>query len=235
MRLPKPMAVQTSKIDRLKAWIQTALEVFDSDLVELVMRVWQLAKQLMPGPKKAAPLGSYEVLAYESRLELKDAKGKKAIFYKREHVRFLQNNVIAFQDLVWGDGDIFVDYKCSPGVAVDRYREGHRYRVLISLRETKNQGDEEEFLIQRTIRDGFVKNVESFQTEVNHPTRTLTVSVVFPRARLPQRVSLTQQNMAHTVELGPENRLKLPDGRTQFSWKTSAPQLYEAYILRWEW
>lgn len=228
------MAVQSSKSDRLKAWIQTVLEIFDSGLIELVMRVWQLTKRLLPAPK-AELQGPYEVLAYESRLELKDAKGKKAIFYKRERVRFLQNNVIAFQDLVWGDGDIFVDYKCSPGVAVDRYRDGHRYRVLISLRETKNQGDEEEFLIQRTIRDGFVKKVESFQTEVNHPTHTLTVSVVFPRSRIPQRVSLTRQNMAHTIELGPENRLKLPDGRTQFLWKTGAPQLYEAYILRWEW
>ena len=52
-------------------------------------------------------------------------------------------------------GNPFAAYRCAPGKAVDRYREGHRWRVLISLRQTKNKGDVEEFFIEREIRDGF--------------------------------------------------------------------------------
>ena len=42
--------------------------------------------------------GMYEVLEYESTLELKDRGGKRATFKKREKVRYLQDNVIAYQD-----------------------------------------------------------------------------------------------------------------------------------------
>jgi len=58
-----------------------------------------------------------EVLEYESTLELKDRGGKRAIFKKREKVRYLQDNVIAYQDQAWGNGEILIDYRCSPGTA----------------------------------------------------------------------------------------------------------------------
>ena len=54
------------------------------------------------------------------------------------------NGLLAFEPQ--GDGDIFVDYKCSPGVLVDRWN------VLISLRETKNAGDVTNFYIERTVK-----------------------------------------------------------------------------------
>jgi hypothetical protein len=54
--------------------------------------------------------GMYEVVNYETTLEILDAKGKAAILTKIEEVRFLQNNIIAFQDQAWGDGKILKDY-----------------------------------------------------------------------------------------------------------------------------
>lgn len=186
-------------------------------------------------PAKPKLEGMYEVLDYESRLELKDCKGKQAIFLKRQRVRFLQDNIIAFQDKAWGEGEIFADYKCSPGVAVDRYREGHRWRVLISLRETKSRGDVEEFHIERAIQDGFTETVEDFQTEINHPTARLSIAVVFPENRQPKQVALVEQNVARTTILGPQHWHVLPDGRQQVVWQTRHPRLFEAYILRWKW
>jgi hypothetical protein len=47
----------------------------------------------------------YEVLDYESTLELLDKDGHRAYFSKREEVRYLQNSIIAYQDQAWGDGD----------------------------------------------------------------------------------------------------------------------------------
>jgi len=31
-------------------------------------------------------------------------------------VRYLQDNVIAYRDQAWGDGEILVDYRCTPGI-----------------------------------------------------------------------------------------------------------------------
>jgi len=179
--------------------------------------------------------GIYEVLDHDVRLELKDAHGHEALYTKRQKVKFLQNNIIAYEDKAWGDGEIFADYRCSPGRAVDRYREGHRYRILISLRERKQAGDVEEFHIQRTIRNGFVHKVEDLQTEVDHRMQQLTLSVVFPLRRPPREATLIEQNSTRSYDLMGEHVRKLPDGRVQVSWHVNKPRLYEAYILRWVW
>jgi len=76
--------------------------------------------------------GTYEVLDYNIRLELKDPEGKRALVQKREKVKYLQNNIIAFQDQAWGDGKILQNYKCTPGMPVDKYRSGYKTHILIS-------------------------------------------------------------------------------------------------------
>lgn len=226
------MSTSASYRTRVSRWLSWLVPLLQSDFVDALVIAWRLGRRVLAAKTQG---GMYEVLAFESRLELLDAKGRRARYQKRQRVRFLQDNIIAYQDLAWGDGDIFADYKCSPGIAVDRYQEGHRHHVLISLRETKNRGDVQEFHIERTIRDGFTGEVESFQTEVNHETHKLAVSVVFPKQRHPKRVTLTEQNTTRVTELGPKHRLVLPDGRQQMTWHTARPRLFEAYILRWEW
>ncbi len=99
--------------------------------------------------------GLYEVLEYETTLELLDKEGEHAIFHKRQQVRYLQNNIIAYQDQAWGDGQILRNYRCSPGQSVDRYKLGHKTLILISLREIKQRGDIDEFNIQWEMRNGF--------------------------------------------------------------------------------
>lgn len=71
--------------------------------------------------------GLYEVLSCEVTLSLVDVKGREAIYRKVQKVRFLQDHVIAYEDQAWGDGNLFADYKCSPGIPVDRYQDGNRW------------------------------------------------------------------------------------------------------------
>lgn len=200
-------------------------------VIEVVIEVWKLLSRLLP----TAYQGMYEVLEVEAELELCDSKGKTAVYRKQEKVRFLQNHVFAYLDTAIGDGEIFAKYECSPGAEVDRYQEGHRWHVLISLRETKNRGDVEEFNIRRTIRDGFPHERESFQVEVNHKTRHLTMSAVFPKSRQPKRVMLIEQNRNRATALGAEHIVELPDGKRRVVWKAEKPRLFEAYILQWDW
>jgi len=150
-------------------------------------------------------------------------------------VRFLQDNVLAFQDQAYGDGDIFAGYKCSPGFPVDRYQDGNKYRVLISLRETKNRGDIEDFHIERTIKDGFTRSVEDYQVDVDHSTRKLSLTVIFPNERTPKQVKLIERKSEHTQQLSMDSLQPLTDGRWQITWETETPKLHEGYLLRWEW
>jgi hypothetical protein len=179
--------------------------------------------------------GIYEVLDFEAQLELCDPQGEAAIYSKRERVQFLQDNVIAYQDQAWGDGDIFAEYKCSPGVPVDRYQEGYRYRILISLRQTKNRGDIEEFRIERHIRHGFTKPEGSFQTNVDHRTQKLALHVVFPSERKPLDVLLVEQHGERTIPLGTAQIHHLPNEKWLVEWQVERPRQFESYIVRWKW
>lgn len=226
------MLTDESHNHRSRSLLRLLIPLLGSDFIDMFGVLWRLGKRILTSKTHE---GMYEVLDFDARLELQDTKGQRAVLFKRERVRFLQDYIIAYQDKAWGDGQIFADYKCSPGVAVDRYRDGHRFRILISLRETKHRGDIEEFNIERTIRDGFTKPVEEFQIDLDHTTRKLSLSVIFPRERFPKQVTLIEQNTTHTTPLGPEHKLTLPDGRQQVTWSTDKPRLFEAYILHWEW
>ena len=180
-------------------------------------------------------IGVYEILEYNSTLDLVDPKGKVAFFRRRQKVKFLQNNIMVFQDHAWGDGEIFADYKCSPGVVVDRYKEGDRWNILISLRETKSRGDITDFFIERTVKNGFLQANEWWQVEVWYKTQRLTLSLIFPKGRHCQRALLqTRSDNRSTILDQPQFHL-LPDGRQLLRWEAINPAQAEVYTLRWQW
>lgn len=179
--------------------------------------------------------GLYEILEYESILDLLDERGKVARLTKRQRVKFLQDSVLAFQDYGWGDGETFASYTCSPGVVVDRYQEGDRWNLLISLRETKNSGDVEEFHIERCIKGGFTGQEEWSQVEIRHKTRCLRMRVIFPKGRPCRSARLITRSRHTSRTLGPEHLHELPDGRQQLIWETRDIKQMEVYTLKWRW
>jgi hypothetical protein len=154
---------------------------------------------------------------------------------RRQKVRFLQDNIIAYEDQAWGEGNIFADYRCSPGVPVDRYRDGFKWKVLISLRETKQRGDVTVFHLCRKITHGFTRTTEWFQTELPYKARQLRISVIFPRSRRCQKALLLERNRNTTTELGPSCFSRQADGRQVLSWETRHPCVNELYTVKWHW
>ena len=200
--------------------------------IEVVYDLWKVGHKAIRG---FAVEGMYEVLEYESTLELKDSKGKQALFRKREKVRYLQENIVAYQDQAWGDGRILQNYRCTPGTPVDIYRPGKTTYILVSLREVKNLGNIDEFNIEWGIVNGFVRANEIWETEVRHRTKILRMRIIFPKGRPPLGVSLIENLRRRTSALDNKNITRLPDGRWQVQWQTNKPKLHESYILKWKW
>ncbi len=179
--------------------------------------------------------GIYETVEYESTLEIQNRKGTKATFSQRKKIRYLQDNIIAYQDYGLGDGEILLNYRTSRGKAVDRYRSGYKTYILLSLREVKNRGDVDEFNIQWNIRNGFLTEDGYWATDISQRTKHIKVNVIFPKSRPPLKLSIEESNRKRTRVLGPEVKRKLPDGRWRITWEMKKPKLYEIYVLRWIW
>jgi hypothetical protein len=200
--------------------------------LEIVVEAWKFGHKILRG---MADEGMYEVLEYESTLELHDTAGKTATFTKRKKLRYLQNNIIAYQDYGWGDGQQFTDYQANPGVPVDQYKIGYKTYILLSLREVKNKGEVDEFNIQWKIKNGFLKRDGFWETDISSRTHSIKINIIFPKGRPPQNLRLVEQNIRRTIFLDNDSIQHLPDGRWRVSWEKHKPRLYEHYIIRWDW
>jgi hypothetical protein len=217
------------KLTKLPAW---GIKLLDLPWVEILG--WLLRYGLIV-VRGLANEGVYEVLDYESTLEIHNINGNKATFRKRKQIRYLQNNIIAYQDYGWGDGEILLNYRNSRGKAVDLYRSGYKTYILLSLREVKNRGDVDEFNIQWDIQKGFLTEDGYWATDISNRTRRIKVNVIFPKSRPPQKLAIEESNRKSTRVLGPEVKKQLPDGRWRVTWEKKNPKIYEIYILRWVW
>ncbi|MFC1923656.1 hypothetical protein ACFLY4_10255 [Chloroflexota bacterium] len=206
--------------------------ILDLPWVDILTEVWKIGRKVVRG---MANEGVYETLEYESTLEIQNRKGTRATFTKRKKVRYLQDNISAYQDYGWGDGEILLNYRSSRGKAVDRYRSGYKTYILLSLREIKNRGDVDEFNIHWNIRKGFLTEDGYWATDISNRTKRLKVNVIFPKSRPPQRLSIEESNRKRTRVLEPEAKKRLPDGRWRVTWEKKKPKLYEIYVLRWDW
>ena len=216
----------------VKSAIQPIISSLGLSWFEIAGELWKVGRKVMRG---LASEGMYEVLDYESTLELHDRGGKRATFKKRLKIRYLQDDIIAFQDYAWGDGEILLNYKTSRGKAVDRYRSGYKTYILLSLREVRNKGDIDEFNIQWDIRDGFLLPDGYWAASASHRMKKLRVNIIFPRSRPPQRLLLEESNRRRTRILGRDVQKRLADGRWRVTWEMKKPRLYELYTIRWDW
>ena len=163
---------------------------------------------------------------FVTTLELKDRRGKKAMVSKYEKVRYLQNNIMAYQDQAWGEGEILRNYRCTPGVPVDHYDLGYKTIILISRREDKNRGEEDEYRIQWGIRRGFTRSMGYWATEISHHTQRIRVQVIFPPNRPPMEASILEKNRQHVIALRRDSISQLANKKWTLRWK-----LYEPMFL----
>jgi hypothetical protein len=206
--------------------------LFSIPWLDVLAYAWKSGRKLWQG---LADEGMYEVLDYESTLELLDDKGQLARFEKQERVRYMQNDILAYQDQAWGDGKILLEYRCSPGTVVDQYRPGQKTYLLISLREVKQRDDVDVFHINWNMQNCFLRSQEQWETEVRHRTRQLQINIIFPESRRPKWVWVHEYMRRRTRPLPQEALRQLPDKRWLVQWGMKKPRLHEEYVLKWMW
>ena len=224
-----PFKKQGSILTNIPVW---AIKILDLYWFEIFGELLKYGRKVVRG---MANEGVYETLENESTLEIQNRKGTRATFTKRKKVRYLQDNIIAYQDYGWGDGEILLNYRSSRGKAVDSYRSGYKTYILLSLREIKNRGDVDEFNIQWNIRKGFLTKDGYWATDISQRTQQIKVNIIFPKSRPPLKTFIEESNRKRTQELGAEAKKQLPDGRWRVTWERKKPNLYEVYVLRWVW
>lgn len=216
--------------------ISSVLDLFTTGTLTATLRnaleAWKLVEQFR---EKIGYHGMYEILDYEATAEILDPRGEEVVLVRHEMIRFLQDNVVAIHDHAWGDGELFAEYNCQPGIPVDFYEDGSKWNVLISLRETKNRGDVMDLWIERVIKDGLLEDHEWLETEVDHHTKRLNLSVIFPHERRCQRATLTRKSTYNTVALGNQHFSFLSDGRQKLTWESKHPRLHDLYTIKWRW
>ena len=70
-------------------------EIFSLPWLDILVGIWKLTQKLW---MQLSDEGMYEVVDYRSTLELLDKHGRRARLNKLERVRYLQNNIMAYQD-----------------------------------------------------------------------------------------------------------------------------------------
>ena len=205
------------------------------DAVEVFIATAERVKRLYSYLAHWRHPGIYEVLDHDTTVELVDTEGKVATVERRQTVRFLQDNLVAFADYAWGDGTTLANYECSPGVPVDVYDDGSKHTILISLREAKSRGDILRFKTHRKILRGFTKHNEWWETEIYRRTKHLKVAIIFPQERKCRRAVITQRSTNRTTALGSQHFHFLADGRQQLTWEITNPKLHDRYTVKWRW
>ncbi len=177
----------------------------------------------------------YHTLEHDQTWELLDEEGREVIHIKRMKIRFIQNNVMSIVDYLWGDGEIFAEYECTPGKCVDIYRYGARYHALISLQEIKNRGDIMEITIQRKILNGFLNPTEWVELDIYSESQSTTLTIIFPDKRPCKQARLVHRITGEVKELEPYNFSYLKDGRQKLFLSFKNPPRHEMYTIRWNW
>ena len=179
----------------------------------------------------------FEVLDYFAQWEIQDPHGQSVVLTKRLKVRFLQNHVLAIDDPAWGDGDLFTEFSCRPGHDVDKFRAGPEWHTLISLREFRNKGDTEEFLIRRRITGGFTQEEEWVSIDTGRTVGTVHAEMIFPKERKPHPETLRWERRSDKQlhYLGTESISYLEDGRQCVTFRLPRPRTGEIYTIKWTW
>lgn len=186
-----------------------------------------LDKCLAPEGMEHSP---YRVLSYHSVISFDSPAGQYALVRRTQRVRFLQHDVRAVLDHVWGDGVPIAHYDHNSGQLEDTFVDRGIRHLVIGLLRRAQRGDVRTFQVEQLAIAGFAAADEWLETKIDHPTDVLSREVRFPIER-PCRWA--------ELHAGPV-RMIIPvrrgrDGRTRIRFRVYRPVENLSYCLHWRW
>lgn len=174
----------------------------------------------------------FEILDMKMALDVVDARGRKAIYTKRERIRFLRDNITSIYDYGWGTGNTYASHRVKPGRVVERRRLGSRYRSLVILPEPQNKGDEMTLTVRRLWKGTLKGRPNWLEAEVHHKMQHLELVVMLPRGRRMQSARLLDRK----GPVKPDPRVNVTaQGRHRVQARITKPVLGNCYTLEWDW
>ena len=180
--------------------------------------------------------GIYETLSSEHTWDLKTEDGSEATLTKLNRVKFLQSNVLAVPDYIWGGGSQHM-YKCSPGREVDRFQEGHQTCVIISLGQMYSRGKELDLKIERTVMDAFLEEKEWIEVKPYGGRPPIKLNVIFPANRPATAAKLIRGRAGRRrkeSDFDPAS-FAYRDGRQLLTAEVRRPYADETIRIDWVW
>ncbi len=211
-------------------WVDWAIEVLLEVASRLGPKVRKRLDRLIARLDDLRPL--YEVKDYQAGLEVLDDKGRRAVYTKRERLRFLRSNVTAFYNYGWGGGQSFASHRVHPGRIVEREVIGSRHRSLVLLPQPKHAGEEMTFSVRRLWKNVLKGHQGYLEMELYHPTRRAALKVILPRTRPATSAWLADARHQSSIHVRPTT---MSDGRQKLQWATTGVQVGDRYTLEWVW
>ena len=198
--------------------------------LQLLERLVTVVARLLP---QRSPSTSYENLSLSIHLDIRDARGRRAVLSRVHRVRFLTGESGVIRDVVWGDGDTLRGYEVKGATVVGIRREGIKQIVLLALPVRPAPGEVVTVQSKRVIIGGWGRREEYLETEVESAAKSVTLAVAFPVTRPPREV-VAETSPPIGIAHGKSARLRR-DGRASVRWHIRPVRLLVSYRLRWTW
>jgi hypothetical protein len=168
----------------------------------------------------------YETLEFRGRLEILDREGRVARFIRRQRIRFLEDNVTAFHDRIWGEGILFAYYAADGMRMLQPIRTLKGYVLPLALPRPFHKGEVFEVRTERRIVGAFAGAGGYWESAMAVPTDVLDIEVVTPVGLRCRRVEV---HAPHRRGLSAGARPRA------LALKVSQPALDVPYRLSWSW
>jgi hypothetical protein len=200
-----------------------------SSLLRELRPSWRLLLDFL---RSMRPPVSYETISLDIVLDIEDAGGRRAIYERRQRVRFLAVDSGVVRDLVWGEGDPLARYTATGARRLAVQPDGSRKVVLLGLARRPQRGERVSIRSRRVIINGLTQRQEYCEVLVERPTCRLSMRVLFPRSRPPRDAVLLPSTggMAYRVPVRYG-----ADGRPVLCCSVKKPVPERIYSLRWSW
>jgi hypothetical protein len=178
----------------------------------------------------------YEVLDYDLELVIHDARGKTATCTRRERIQPLQDRLLGYQDVVWGDGDVLHAYSANLGRPVHVLARGDRRHLLLWFPQPLQRREVATIEVAQTLTDCFLGKKDWHEITVRHFTHRVAGRFVFPRRRAPQSVRVTYRPPGSSPVHQVRCRLQeLANSRIAASWEKWYPIVGSTLRTEWSW